>query len=87
MIAISYYYHRSERFVMEVFKTEEQAKQWFIRECIDNKIADYWCDEDDNEYCEAHEIEACLQKLSLSDIIEGMQGAGDIEVKFIIEDC
>lgn len=79
MIEISYYYDVSMEFKANVFETEEESKQWIIREVIDKNYINNWCDED-VVYDTPGEIENCLQTISLNDIIDSFKNKG-IEIQ------
>lgn len=87
-ISISYVHYESMRFELNSFESKEEAKQWLIRECAENRLITSWCDYDAetdnyNNYYDAEEIEKCLQKISFEEIVEGINADGGFAVKFL----
>lgn len=81
MIAISYYWLVDSEFDLGIFKTEEEAKEWLIKELVDNRYIREWYDDVEDKYFEARsDIRKCLEKCTLLEIVECSQIKGELEI-------
>lgn len=81
MIAISYFWIRDNEFDTEIFETEEEAKEWLIKELVDNRYINLWYDDVENKYFETrNDIRKCLEKYPLSEIVECSEIQGELHV-------
>ena len=70
MIAVTYYCDSTGDYKLKIFENDSYAKEWLIRETVDNGIIDMIYDVVNEKYCfKKTEIRECFEKYTLEQII------------------